>query len=156
MIDTLTISGHWHTTGQHGSYFRYLNGGNIIKMETDTVINWQKDLEVIRTKTFSETTFKNTGKIIFQFRGVEITKIDSTQVNFSTFATEKHCVKYYKDDVFYKEFQTDCEPILTQKGWRSNYSAYDLEPDTAYKILVEGNTIDGRINIIEFVIHTAQ
>lgn len=154
IIDTLIISGGWHLTGENGNYFRLPNCGDIIKIEADTVFKWQKDIEVIRTKIFGKTALKLTDSIPFQFKGFEITKIDSTKVNFTTYATEKHCVKYYKDNIFYKEFIINCEPIKSDKGWASKYYADGLKPNTTYLIRVEGNDKKENINFIEFQINT--
>lgn len=160
-VDTLVISGSWHLTGENANYFRYLDCGDIFKIEADTVKKWQKDIEVVRTKKFAETTFKLTDSIPFQFVYDTITRTPGqTSYNWQTFATEKHCIKTYVDNIYTGDADISCTPGQVfwqgQTLWRHSNSIDSLQPLTNYKIRVEGTTENGIFNIIEFDIRTIE
>lgn len=157
--DTLTIAGSWHMAGENGNYFRYPKCGEIIKIEADSLIRWQKDIEVIRTKTFGKTEYKLTNKVPFQFVSDTITR--QPHVNYyryQTFATEKHCIKTYVDGIYTGDEDTSCDPgninYYGIKLYRHSNQISNLQPDTEYKIRVEGIGSSGDFNIIEFKIKT--
>lgn len=158
-IDTLQIYGSWHLTGPNGNYFRFPDCGDIFKIEADTIIKWQKDIEVIRTKKFGKTAFKLTDSMPFQFVSDTITKVTSaTELAWQTFATEKHCIKTYVDNIYTGDQDISCTPGQVfwqgQTLWRHSNSIDSLQPSTNYKIRVEGTTENGIFNIIEFDMRT--
>lgn len=160
-IDTITISGSWHLTGENGNYFRYPNCGDIIKIKTDTVFKWQKDIEVIREKTFGKTNYKTTEVVPFQFVMDTITRVpQSTSYKWQTFATQHHCIKTYVDNVYTGDADVSCNPGNIQyhgyKLYRHTNQIDNLQPNTEYKIRVEGTTENGEYNIMEFIIKTLE
>lgn len=161
IIDTLTITGSWHITGENGNYYRYPDCGEIIKIESNATISWQTDIELIRTKTFGRTDYKDTGRIPFQFVCDTITLAPGeTNYRWQTFATEKHCIKTFVDGVYTGDADTSCNPgTINYYGIelsRHTNSLENLQPNTTYKIMVEGTTDQGHFNIMEFTITTLE
>lgn len=157
--DTLVIYGAWHIRGENGDYFRLLNYGDILKIEADTILFWQNDIEVIRTKTFGETHLKLTNNIPFQFISDTITRTPGeTTYRWQTFATKTHCIKTYVNGVYTGDEDISCSPgnIIYQgyKLYRHTNRLTGLEPKTTYNILVEGTDDLGAFNIIKFNITT--
>lgn len=131
-------------------------GIGMIKVDTDSVPNWQTLWKLQRTKEFGKTTYKSIG-IPFQFLRDSIVSRTENSVRVRTFGTEKHCVSYFLDN---KEYHLDasCNPGQTildgVNVWRHTKVIEGLEPSSDYILRVEGVTDNGDINYTELKIKT--
>lgn len=155
VTDVLTISGNWHIIGDNGNYFRYINAGDIIKIEADSVMNWQRDIEVIRTKTFGKTEYALTDKIPFQIRDGYIYDITETSAKVHINITKKQSeIRGYIDNVLVREFKPGTSYKLDELNYWFYFNIYDLEAQKTYILRVEVVSVDKEINFIEYNIKT--
>lgn len=133
-------------------------GIGMVEIQTAKVYNWQKEYRFERTKSFGKTIYKELD-IPFQFVADTITRQPTeTSYRWQTFATEKHCIKTYVDNVYTGDADTSCNPgVVNYHGIelrRHSNSLEGLAPKTTYLIRVEGTTESGAFNYIEFEITT--
>ena len=161
VTDTLTIAGHWQIWGEYGNWFRLLNGGDFVKIETDSVMSWQSMINVKRVKEFGKVSYEDTKEIPFQFMHIDsVRSTTSNSVTVQTFATKMHGVKYYVDGVLHTDFSdlNIANPGYTEvNGYpvRRHTKLIDgLEPNKRYLLLVEGNSDTGEIDFTQYYIYT--
>lgn len=154
-IDTLTISGHWHVAGDNGNYFRYINAGDIIKIKTDSVMKWQRDMEVIRTKIFGETVYEDTEIIPFQIREMELYDLTNVSAKIRVHITEKQSeIISYIDNVEYKRFTPGASEKINETDYWFWFNILQRQPNTSYKIRIEVISLTGAINFQEIILIT--
>lgn len=169
-IDTITVS---RMSREIGGWLDYTNAGfevsplraylpfvgmGLIEIQTDTIYAWQKEYRLERIKKFGEVTYKELD-IPFQFVADTITRQQlEASYRWQTFATEKHCIKTFIDNIYTGDDDISCTPgSIDYHGinlWRHTNTMENLDPKTTYLIRVEGTADDGGFNFIEFNITT--
>jgi len=122
----------------------------MIKIETDSVNNWQRVYKLKRVEEFSKTTYKNLD-IPLQIREYYINNITSNSVQFNMNRTEDASnTKCYIDNVLYKQFNPGYADKLGEYNYYSYFALSGLEIGIEYAIKVTIENAKGEMDTIQF------